>query len=451
MRRNIFLILLYIIFISLPALGQQRIEIIGTDSYIPIEIDAAPSTGLNSIYVVRDVKDISIVYHSSNNGKIVWSTYSTLGGGYAEEVTNIRQEGNNYILSDPPGNRGYIINDGDSTFSFWLVDYSDYYFSIESFSIDSESDCQQTLLNFKGNAGSIDYYTISGRKESLNREITLSYRNLIWSDSELFFIEEGISETLPYINERIILTTPLLCKTDLILKGDRFLEKWGEGINKEIYFDHPVAVEVKATIHSYDNDTDIENSNQIGYNPEEMGGSAPFRAEFNSYFTDAVIHFEWQISKNSDFEEIDFRIYEQDLDYTFTEEGTSYVRFVGSNADGSCEAFTDPFAIFIGSSELKIPNAFSPNGDGINDVWKVAYRSLLEFKCWIFDRHGHKIFYFDDPSEGWDGKHGSKFVSSGVYFYVIEAKGADGKKYKKSGDINVLNSYSTQGSYEEEY
>lgn len=93
-----------------------------------------------------------------------------------------------------------------------------------------------------------------------------------------------------------------------------------------------------------------------------------------------------------------------------------------------------------------MPNAFSPNGDGVNDEWKVAYRSLLEFNCWIFDRQGHQIYNLTSPDQGWDGKIGNKTVESGVFYYVIEAVGADGKKYKKSGDINVVKYVGAQGS-----
>ena len=46
--------------------------------------------------------------------------------------------------------------------------------------------------------------------------------------------------------------------------------------------------------------------------------------------------------------------------------------------------------------------------------------------------------HLTDPSQGWDGRYGGKLVKSGVFFYVIQAEGADGKKYKLSGDINVL-------------
>ena len=60
-----------------------------------------------------------------------------------------------------------------------------------------------------------------------------------------------------------------------------------------------------------------------------------------------------------------------------------------------------------------------------------------------FDRYGNKMIEFDDPSKGWDGKYKGKYVKPGVYYYVIEAKGADGKEYKKKGDINILRSTRT--------
>ena len=58
----------------------------------------------------------------------------------------------------------------------------------------------------------------------------------------------------------------------------------------------------------------------------------------------------------------------------------------------------------------------------------------------FFDRYGNEITHFEDPAIGWDGKYKGKFVNPGVYFYVIEALGADGKEYKMKGDINILKS-----------
>ena len=46
---------------------------------------------------------------------------------------------------------------------------------------------------------------------------------------------------------------------------------------------------------------------------------------------------------------------------------------------------------------------------------------------------------FSDPSQGWDGKYKGKYVKTGTYYYVIQARGADGRKYNLKGDINIIN------------
>jgi len=57
----------------------------------------------------------------------------------------------------------------------------------------------------------------------------------------------------------------------------------------------------------------------------------------------------------------------------------------------------------------------------------------------IQDVHvGDTITNFENPADGWDGKYNGKYLGSGVFFYVVTATGADGKNYKKSGDINII-------------
>ena len=70
----------------------------------------------------------------------------------------------------------------------------------------------------------------------------------------------------------------------------------------------------------------------------------------------------------------------------------------------------------------------------------MAYKSLVKFNGTIFNRWGVEMFHWTNPAEGWDGKKGGKYVTPGVYFYIIEAEGADGKKYNRKGDINILRS-----------
>ena len=78
----------------------------------------------------------------------------------------------------------------------------------------------------------------------------------------------------------------------------------------------------------------------------------------------------------------------------------------------------------------------------------VAYKSLLGFECWVSNRWGRKVFYWNDPTKGWNGKIGGADAAEGPYFYIIKATGygLDPKKHDPKlkstiilkGDINLL-------------
>ncbi len=128
----------------------------------------------------------------------------------------------------------------------------------------------------------------------------------------------------------------------------------------------------------------------------------------------------------------------EEVDYTFNQSGTFIIKLEVSDQSTTCST-EDEVQIDISESYLMIPNTFSPGTTpGINDEFRVAYKSLVKFKAWIFNRWGLQMYYWTDPAQGWDGKKGGKYVQPGVYFYVIEAEGSDGIKYKKKGDINIL-------------
>ena len=146
------------------------------------------------------------------------------------------------------------------------------------------------------------------------------------------------------------------------------------------------------------------------------------------------------MATDEEMEDVVFRTSDLNFDYTFTDMGTYYLRFQAADASGKCETFSDIYTVFIGESYLRCPNAFSPGAtEGVNDLWKVTYKSSTSFDCYIFNRWGEKMTEFHDPSQGWDGRYGGKLVPAGVYYYVIKAKGSDGRNYNLSGDINILN------------
>ena len=92
---------------------------------------------------------------------------------------------------------------------------------------------------------------------------------------------------------------------------------------------------------------------------------------------------------------------------------------------------------------VSLPNAFSPNGDGINDIYKAkdGYQSITDFHGYIFNRWGQKLFEWTHPAEGWDGTYKGKPVKDGVYFCLVKAKGADGKTYNIKKDVNLLRGF----------
>lgn len=416
-----------------------------------IKITPEKSTGLNDIFVVFNTDNISLKYTSEyNNTQVKWYSFSNLGASFSEPILDIDFENNVSILNHITPDCGYIIEDNNNRYYFWIIDYHNKYFQIQSLLPSDNQSCEATTLSFDGQCDPLKYYTINGRAETLSRDIVIDYYSLIFDNEKEQYVEIPLQKTFTNISNEIVLTPPVYCSTNFRISGDRFLKQWGLDLSFESPILQPIATSVTTTATPIVNDdNETENSNQIKDGNDGLGGSAPCDIEFKAFVSDAVIHNEWQMANDEDFNDITYRIQEQDMSYTFTHEGTTFVRFVGSNSDGSCESIGDAYKIIIGNSKLEIPNAFSPNGDGVNDEWKVSYRSLIDFQCWIFDRNGHEIYHFKDPSMGWDGRRGGKPVKPGVYYYVINATGADNIKYKKSGDINIVTSIINNSSNKE--
>ena len=162
---------------------------------------------------------------------------------------------------------------------------------------------------------------------------------------------------------------------------------------------------------------------------------------------------EWNRSLSPGFETNELTRFEDDTEFFFYDSGTYYIRLLVTFTDADGNSSPEPevsatYTIKISESELKVPNAFSPNGDGINDIFKVHYKSLIKFNAYIFNRWGQQLYHWglSEIDGGWDGSYKGKQVKDGVYFVVIEAEGSDGIKYKHKGDITILRGFSGTGS-----
>ena len=107
---------------------------------------------------------------------------------------------------------------------------------------------------------------------------------------------------------------------------------------------------------------------------------------------------------------------------------------------GTCVSTRQPVLVSVfDQSKLTLPNAFSPNGDGINDVFKIQVQGLITVKEWlIFNRYGQLIFSTNDGVTGWDGKMKNAYVPVGTYYWIVNATDNNGKEIKQQGSVTVL-------------
>ncbi|BAV04034.1 gliding motility-associated C-terminal domain-containing protein [Filimonas lacunae] len=102
------------------------------------------------------------------------------------------------------------------------------------------------------------------------------------------------------------------------------------------------------------------------------------------------------------------------------------------------DALSEKASATTSTDEVFIPNAFSPNGDGLNDVIKVYSMAVKELHLAIFNQWGQKVFETHDVAQGWDGLVNGKPQPSGVYMYVCRAVLTNGNTITKKGSVNLV-------------
>lgn len=94
--------------------------------------------------------------------------------------------------------------------------------------------------------------------------------------------------------------------------------------------------------------------------------------------------------------------------------------------------------IYENSAILVIPNIFTPNGDGTNDIFGILTTGIQKFHGEIYDRWGVKMYNWDTVQGGWDGRTKSGVAASeGTYFFMFEAEGSDGSKFAEQGAFQL--------------
>jgi gliding motility-associated-like protein len=125
---------------------------------------------------------------------------------------------------------------------------------------------------------------------------------------------------------------------------------------------------------------------------------------------------------------------------TYNQNGSYTIILVAYNGSLACSDTAEITITVYDQAAMIVPNIFTPNGDGHNDMFVVQSVGLKELSGTIFNRWGRKVTEWSGaPTEGWNGKINGKDADDGTYYYIIKATGYDDKEYTQTGFVQLLN------------
>jgi gliding motility-associated-like protein len=116
---------------------------------------------------------------------------------------------------------------------------------------------------------------------------------------------------------------------------------------------------------------------------------------------------------------------------------TQYI-LTGYNSSKCFSSDTINVIVIEDCGEMYVPNAFSPNGDGVNDELRVRGICLETLTFMIFNRWGEKVFESNDIHVGWDGTYHGEKMNTAVFVYRLEGKTYSGKGFSLKGNVTLI-------------
>lgn len=402
-----------------------------TSKYISIPNQA----GLDDIYIFEKIDNTSEIHYTTNDAAKVIKWYKFLNGVKTEITTfSVLSSTETYI--DPINNTGYIIEEnGVKKASFWVFDYAVYKPTFNSITASQgTSMCEEVKLTVDGNIPLFEYQNIYGAKFTLDRKFTVTYKSIVWENNKWSDLKNN-SLTIILPNAAGVNVPASLVDTHYEISGDEFGVQLNATQTASTLQEYEAkAVQCNITSITSTVRKDIENENNRPKSEDQLNGSAPMDINFFSNPTPKVNTYLWEIYNVLSPSSVVSRS-EKDNSYTFSDAGKYKVILKVSNQYCS---YADTLDVEVVESMLFAPKVFTPNGDEVQDEYRVAYQSIVEFNGVIFNRWGRKVFSWTNPAKGWDGNIGGRPAAIGPYYYIITAKGSEGKRYKLKGYLNLL-------------
>ena len=128
----------------------------------------------------------------------------------------------------------------------------------------------------------------------------------------------------------------------------------------------------------------------------------------------------------------------QDPIYFYGDTGRYMVTLLASNSIGCSDEIYIQFVKVEDVFLLYVPNAFSPNGDGLNDAFGIQSRGILTYEMVIFNTWGEILWKTEDPNESWDGKVKGELIDQGVFIYTLKGTNVENESFHESGRLYIV-------------
>ena len=413
---------LSILILLLPAICEGQLAAPGSSAVRYTSYPSAPT-----------IKDPIFIYCSSTGTeKGTLSALRPIGSGIYDfswySWNNAKKSFSDFLKTDAGATSSSIINLSEGGYEVKISKAGLYDTSLVGWIFIDKPFSSAALQNFtcdyvalKGQAA-VDpfYYRNNTKTDSLKLPNIVSF---LWSSDP--------ASTIPYPDFLLNPQTfdpPLVDVTYNLKVTDSF-----GCISESSFFYQSIHVKADFTVDPDKGEAPLV----VTFTDKSVRGTSKYVWEFGDKMPDGKKTLPWVVAEDS------LWIFNSPFTHTYYKPGDYSVKLTVESKQGCTDSIRLEPKIVVDPSELHIPNVFTPDGDGINDNFRVESKSLKNLSLEVFSRSGLKVYSFYGQGEilrewkGWDGNvnFSSIKASPGVYFYVIRASGWDdivynGKEYR---------------------
>jgi gliding motility-associated-like protein len=435
MKRSFFYLFGFALFFLISISGQAQLSAPGADGFDKTSYTSFPET--DSIYIfctadeLEEVGVLRMTTGLTGTKTFLWEKYNSNSAAFEFYFSESTDVSYSEISGLADGGYRITVTQGATTelkrawvFNNWT--------KVTSTSI-PESNCEFFKLTGEFTTSELNYYDLAD-----NTELQVAKNVQVqWKDGN--DIIAALITTLVY--------DPPTKDTEYTL---RVYDKFGcEGTSKVTY--ESIVTKAKFTVDFGEQDPNqLEAPLTVSFNNQSENGDSGLYEWF--LFRD--LNEIKQESEGSDapIDSIMIVAYDDNPVYTYERTGVYNVKLVSKHISEfyTCvdTVYIDDY-IKIDSSFIRVPNVFTPNGDGINDEFVVKFFSMQTVQITLLNRWGRKVHYWESDNvrgfEGtwaetvWDGKlMGGRYASPGVYYYNIVGEGRDGTRRRAHGFFHLF-------------